>query len=147
MPLYKSLIFFILLLVSSSSILAFRYSFILFLQCLLASDLTMLRLSTELWFGSCNHSILACLIWSKKWKHSSSYLGLCCCNSYRHRFLLGEVLIFSLMFSQAVITSLLSRKFSKAANLFEILFWYYCLNSRSLSFLRLNFFASNTGPN
>jgi len=36
-PLYKSLIFLISLLVSSSSILAFRYSFFLFLKCVLAS--------------------------------------------------------------------------------------------------------------
>ena len=42
----------IFLLVSSSSISAFRYSFILFLKCLLASRLTLFRLSTVLWFGS-----------------------------------------------------------------------------------------------
>jgi len=35
---------------------------------------------------------------------------------------LAEVLVFPLMFSQAVIISLLSLKFPKAANLFEILF-------------------------
>jgi hypothetical protein len=42
----------IFLLVSRSSISAFRYSFILFLKCLLASRLTLYRLSTVLWFGS-----------------------------------------------------------------------------------------------
>ena len=66
MPLYKTLIFFILLLVSSSSILAFRYAFFLFLKWLLASRLTLFRLSTLLWFGSCTHCILACFLWSKK---------------------------------------------------------------------------------
>src|SRR5215470_18049717 len=54
-PLYKSLIFLFLLFVSSSLILAFRYSFFLFLKCLLASCLTLCRLSPLFWFGSCNH--------------------------------------------------------------------------------------------
>jgi len=44
MPLYKSLIVLILLLISSSSILAFRYSFFLFLKCWLASHHTLFRL-------------------------------------------------------------------------------------------------------
>ena len=48
-PLYMSVIFLILLLVSNSSVLAFRYSFFLFLKCLLASLLTLFRLSTLLW--------------------------------------------------------------------------------------------------
>src|SRR5215469_6738458 len=59
MPLYKSLTFLILLLVSSSSILAFRYSFFLFLKCLLASRLILFRLSTFLRLGSRIHCILA----------------------------------------------------------------------------------------
>ena len=42
---YKSLIFFMLLLVSSSLILTFRYSFFLFLKCLLTSHLTLFRIS------------------------------------------------------------------------------------------------------
>jgi len=54
-------IFFILLIFSSSSILAFRYFFFLFPKCLLASRLTLFRLSTFLWLGSCNLCILACL--------------------------------------------------------------------------------------
>ena len=58
-PKQKSVIFFILLLLISSSILAFEYSFLLFLECLLASCLTLSRLSTLLVFGSCNHCILA----------------------------------------------------------------------------------------
>ena len=118
--LYKTLIFFILLLFSSSSILAFRYSFFLFLKCLLASCLTVFRLSTLLQFGSCNHCTLACFLWSKKPKHSSSNHGLCCFTSCRPRLCLAYVLIFSLMFSQALFMSSLSRKFSKAANLFVI---------------------------
>jgi len=77
-------IFFISLLVSSLSILAFRYAF-LFLKCLLASHLTLFRLSAFFWFGFCNHCILAWFLWSKKSKHSSSNHGLWCFNSYRTR--------------------------------------------------------------
>ena len=36
--------------------------FLLFLKCLLVSDLTLFRLSALLWFGSCNHCILACIL-------------------------------------------------------------------------------------
>ena len=57
--------FFILLLISSSSISPFRYSFFLFLKCLLASYLTLFRLSTLLWFGSYTHCTLTCFLWSK----------------------------------------------------------------------------------
>jgi len=58
-PLYKSQILFILLLGATSSILDFRYSFLLFLLRLPASCLT--------WFqsGSCHHCILASFLWSK----------------------------------------------------------------------------------
>jgi hypothetical protein len=35
--------------------LAFRYSFFLLLKCLIASSLTVFRLSIFLCFGSCNH--------------------------------------------------------------------------------------------
>jgi len=98
----KSLTFFNVLLVTSSSILAFRHSFFLFLKCLLASCLILFRLYTLLWLGSCNHSILACFLWSKKPKYSSSNQGLCCINSCRPRISLTEVLIFPLMFSQAL---------------------------------------------
>ena len=70
MPLYMSVIFLILLLVSNSSILAFRYSFFLCLKCLLASLLTLFRLSTLLWFGSCNHCILAHFLCCKGQQHS-----------------------------------------------------------------------------
>ena len=56
MPLYKSLMFWILLLFSSSSILALRYAFFLFLKCLLTSRLMLFRLSTLFWLGSCIHA-------------------------------------------------------------------------------------------
>ena len=138
MPLYKSLIFFILLLASSSSFLAFIYAFFLFLKYLLASCLTVFRLSTLLWLGSCTHCILACFLWSKRLQHSSSNHGLCHFNSCSPRLSLAEVLIISLMFSQALFMSLSSLKFSKAANLFEISIWYCFLTSSSFSFLRLN---------
>ena len=78
MPLYKFLTLLILLLVSNSSILTFRYAFFLFLKCLLASRLILFKLSTLLRLGSCIHCILACFLWSKKSTHSLSNHGLCC---------------------------------------------------------------------
>jgi hypothetical protein len=48
-------------------------------------------------------------------------------------------LIFSCMFSQALFMFLLSFKFSKAADLFEILIGYCFLMPSSLSFPRLSF--------
>ena len=87
---------------------------------------------------SCNHCIVASFLWFKKRKHSSSNRGLCCFHLYRLRLCLAEVLIFSLMFSEGLFMSSLSFRFSKAAYLFEILFWYCFLTSSSLSFLRLN---------
>ena len=72
MPLYKSLTLLILLLVSSSSILTFKYTF-LFLKCLLASWLILFKLSTLLQLGSCIHCILAYFLWSKKSTHSNYY--------------------------------------------------------------------------
>ena len=71
----------------SFQLLNFRYSFFLFLKCLPASCLTMFRLYTYLCFGSCIHCILACFLWSKKPKHSSSNHGFCCFNSYRTKTL------------------------------------------------------------
>jgi hypothetical protein len=75
-PLYKSLIFLFLLLVSSSLTLSFRYSFFLFLKCLLASRLKLCRSSPSLWFVFCNHWILACLLFPKNSAHSASNHGL-----------------------------------------------------------------------
>ena len=46
-----------------------------FLKCLLASRLTLFRLSTLLWFGSCKHCIVACFLRSKNHKHSASTHG------------------------------------------------------------------------
>ena len=122
----------------SSSILGSRHSFFLFLKCVLAACLTLFRLSTLLWFGSCDHCILPCFLWFNKPKHSSSNHGFCCFNSYRPRFSLAAVLIFCLMFSQNLCMSPLSFKFSKAGNLFEILIWCCFLISCSLSYQRLN---------
>jgi hypothetical protein len=58
----------------------------------------IVRLSMLLWFGSCNHCILGCFLWSTKHQHFSSNLGLCCLNSYRPGFSLAGVLMFSLTF-------------------------------------------------
>ena len=82
------------------------------------------RLSTWLWFGSCNYCILHRFLGSKKLEHSSSNHGLCCFTSYKPRLYLAEVFIFSLMFSQALFMSSLSLKYSKAANLFENSVWH-----------------------
>ena len=41
---------------------SFQIFLLLFLNCLLASRLTFFRLSTVLWFGCCNHCILACFL-------------------------------------------------------------------------------------
>ena len=55
------------------------------LKCLLTSRLTLFRLSTLFWLGSCIHCILARFLWSKKPKHSSLNQGLFCFNSCRPR--------------------------------------------------------------
>ena len=128
---------------SSSLISAVRYSFFLFLKCLLALWFTLFRLSILLWFGSHNLWILTCLLWSKNCEHSSSNHGLCCFHSYRPTLSLAEILRVSLMFSQALFMFSLSFKFSKAGNLFETLIWYCFLNSGSLAFLRLNLFCDS----
>jgi len=109
-----------------------------FLKCLLASHFTLFRLCTLLWFGACNHIILACFHWSEEHKHSLSNHRLWCCNLYRPRVSLAEVLIFSGVFSQALFMSSLSLKFSKTANLFVISIWNCFLMSSSFSFLKLN---------
>ena len=84
-PLYKHLIFFIILLVSSSSILVFRYYFFLCLRSLQASRLTLFRVPTLFWFGSCNHCILICFLGFENREHSSSKHGLYFFSSYIHR--------------------------------------------------------------
>ena len=131
MPLYKSLIFFILLLVSSSSNLAFRYVFFFSLKCPLASRLTLLGLdhvSTAFqpaFFDVKNLNIL----------HQT--MVYCCFNSCKPGLSLAEVLMFSLMFSQDLLKNSSPLKFSKAVNLFVISIWYCFLISSSFNFLRL----------
>ena len=139
MPLYKVHIFY-LMVISSSSILPCRYAFFLLLKCLWALGLTVFRLSTLLWLGSCTHCILVCFLWSKKCEHSSSNQGLCCFNSCRLRLSLAEVLIISLMFFQAPFMSLLSLNFPKTANLFVISIWYCFLTSTLIYTTYFNIF-------
>ena len=86
---------------------SFQIFSLFILKCLPASHLTLFRLSTWLWFESCNHCILANLS-SKSHEHFSSNHSLCCYNSYRHGLSLAEVLILSLMFSQALFISSVS---------------------------------------
>jgi len=115
--------------------------FFLFLKCLPASRLTLFRVSILLWFGSCNHFVLAYFLWTKIRKHSSSNHVLFCFNSYRLRLLLAEVLLRTLLLSQTLFMSSLSCKFSKTTNMSET--WYCSLTSSSFSFLRLNLSTSN----
>jgi len=137
MPLYNSLKFLILLLVSSSSVLAFRYSF-LFLKWLLFKHLRLYRLCTFPWFGSFNICVLFCFFDLKYPDPSSSNHSICCFNSYRPRLSLAEVLIFCIMYTVTLFMSFWPHKFSKAAKLFGVLTWCCFLTSNSRSFLRLN---------
>jgi hypothetical protein len=114
MPLYKSLIFLFLLLVSSSLIFPFRHSLFLFLSILLVSRLKFCRLSPLIWLGFCNHCNLACFRWSINFKHSSSNHGLLCFSLWYPGLSLPEVLMFSLILSQALSMSKVSSKPSKA---------------------------------
>ena len=133
------MIFFILRLVSRSSVLAFRYVFVVFLKCLLPLRLILFRLFTLLWFGSRKHCILACFLWYNSCAHSLSSHGLCCFHSCTPRLSLAEVWKYSLIFSQALFfMSCLSFMLSKAADLFDILIWYSFPTFNSLSFLSLN---------
>jgi len=115
----------------------------LFLNCLLTLRLTLFILSTLLWLGSCIHCSLACFVWSKKSTHSLWNYGLCCFHLCRHRLPLAKVLIFSLMFSHALLMFSSPIKFTKAGNLFLIPIWYFSLTPSSFSFLRLNLSPSN----
>ena len=82
-----------------------------------------------------------------KHEHSSLNHGLCCFNSYKKRLFLAEDFILLLMFSQALFMSSLSRKFSKAANLFEISIWLSFLYTSSFSFLRIKSTYCQSLPN
>jgi hypothetical protein len=75
---------------------AFLICTCMLLKCPPASHLALFRLSTLLWFGSCNRYIWACFLWSTNSEHSSSNHGLCCFCSYRPRPSLAEILIISL---------------------------------------------------
>jgi cleavage and polyadenylation specificity factor subunit 1 len=74
---------------------------------------------------SCNYCNLACFLWSNNFEHPSSNHGL-------------FFFIFSLMVSQALLTSTSVSRFSKAANVFEISTRYCSLPSISFNFLRMN---------
>jgi hypothetical protein len=60
MPLYKSVIFLFLILVSTSLILPFICSLFFFLNILLVSRLVFWRLSLMNWFAFCKNFSLAC---------------------------------------------------------------------------------------
>ena len=122
---------------------SFQIFLVLLLKCLPISCLTLFGLSTLLWFWSNNHYILASFLWCKSRKHSSSNPGLCRSISYRPRLSLAGVIIFCVMFSQALFLSLLSLSSPKLQKRFEILIWYCFLTSSSLCFLRLNLSTSN----
>ena len=95
MPLQKLVIFLDLTVSFKFLNFSFQICLPLFLKCLLASCLTLVRISTLSWLGSCIRCILACFLWSKKLKHSSPNHGLCCFNSSRPRLYLAEVLILT----------------------------------------------------
>jgi len=59
------------------------------------------------------------LLWSKNPEHSSANM-IYAASVHTDLNSFAEVLVFSLMFSQALFMSSLSFKLSKAANLFEI---------------------------
>jgi hypothetical protein len=92
-------------------------NFGLFLKCLLASRLTLLRLPSFTSLGTCNHCSVACFQWSTTFNSSWDYC-LWCFGSQWPLVSLAEILMFSLIVSQAQLTFPLFRKFSKAANMF-----------------------------
>jgi hypothetical protein len=117
MPLYKSLIVLLLLLVSRSLIFPYIYSLSLFLNILLVSHLKFFRLTPLIWLGFCNHCNLACFRLSINFEHSLSSHDLLCFILRYLRLSLAEVLMFSLILSQALLMSKLLSKLSTAANL------------------------------
>ena len=122
MPLYKSQIFFYLTVIFK--FINFRFQIFL----LYSLNVWQLHVLHCLDYPNCfgmDTVTTACQPASfdlKKPKHSSSNHDVWCFSSCRPRLYLAEVLIFSLMFSQALFMSQLSLKFSEAANLLEILF-------------------------
>ena len=109
---------------------SFHIFLIFSLNCLLASHLTLFRLSTFLGFGCCNYCILAWFLGSEKRNHSSSKQFLWCFSSHRPRLSLALVVILSLMFSQALLMSSLSFKFSKADKCVPVTTSWRVLGSR-----------------
>jgi hypothetical protein len=79
---------------------------------LLVSCLTFCRLSPLNWLGFCNQCNLACFRWTINFEHSSSNNDLLCFSFLYRRFYLAEVLMFSLILSQALLMSKLSSKLS-----------------------------------
>jgi hypothetical protein len=61
-----------------------------------------LGLSILLWFGSFNHCIIVCFIWSKNCEHSSSNHDLYSFCSYRSRLSLAEILIVFYVFLRPI---------------------------------------------
>jgi len=118
MPLYKSLTFFYLTVSFKFRNFSFHL-FLLFVPAVSASSFTSYIVQIVClalaWILYPLHFSLLHLI--KKPKHSSSNHGLCCFNSYRLRLSLAKVLMFPLMFSQALFMSSPSLKFFKPANL------------------------------
>jgi hypothetical protein len=86
-----------------------------------------------IWLGFCNHCNLACFILSIH--HQTMVFYALAFNILDS---LAEVLIFSLIISQALLTSKLSYKLSKVANLFENSTWYFSLIFTSSSLFRSN---------
>jgi len=125
---------------------SFRIFLRLSLTCLLASRLTLFRLSTWVRFGSCNLYILVCFLWSKKRKHFQSSHDLCCFNSYRSRLCLDGILNFLLCSSKPYVCRWYHLKLSEAANVFQILIRYCFLTPSSFSFLNLNLSTLNFYP-
>ena len=127
---------------SSSSILAFRYSFFFpDLPISFTSNIVQIIYIALVWIlQPLNFSQLPLI---QNCEHSSSNHDLYCASSYTIRLSLLEILIFPLMFFQAPLLFLLSFKFSKAANLLEITIRCCFLTCSSLIFLRLNLSTSN----
>jgi hypothetical protein len=74
--LHRSMMLLFLLFISISLILYLRYFLILFLKCLLASRLTLFRLSPFISLGSCNYCNSTCFLWSNNFEHPSSKHGV-----------------------------------------------------------------------
>jgi hypothetical protein len=115
----------------------------LFLNVLSVSCLKFCRLSPLIWLGFCNNCNLTCFHWPINFEHSSSNHGLLNFSLWYPRLSLAEVLIFSVIFSQALLMLKLSSKLSEVANLFEISTCYFSLTSTSSSFFRSNLSKSN----